>query len=86
MTQKKKVIHFVLTYHWYDLMDSGEKRIEYRKNTPFWRKRTKDGTHARFQRAFDKNPATRLFKINKIDNGTCPYEDWNDADYIRIHY
>ena len=33
------VLHLILTYHWYDMIDSGEKKEEYREITPYWLRR-----------------------------------------------
>lgn len=33
------VMPLVLTYKWYDMIDKGGKREEYRLDTPYWRKR-----------------------------------------------
>ena len=32
-------LYLVLTEHWYDMIESGQKPEEYRANTPYWRKR-----------------------------------------------
>ena len=32
-------LHLVLTGHWYDMIDRGEKPEEYREITPYWMKR-----------------------------------------------
>jgi len=82
------IIHLVLTYHWFDEMLAGRKDIEYRRICgkwclDIWLKRGKI-THARFQRAYDKNPRTILRPVTKIDIGTCPYPGF-DGDYYRLH-
>lgn len=33
------VLHLVLKKKWYDLIESGEKKEEYRDETPYWKKR-----------------------------------------------
>ena len=33
------VMPLVLTHKWYDMIDKGDKREEYRLDTPYWRKR-----------------------------------------------
>lgn len=77
-------VELVLTYHWYDMIASGKKRIEYRKNTAYWRKRIIGKKNARFRRGY--NATCMEFKIKKIDEGPCPYEGWDDPDYLRIHF
>ena len=34
-----KILDLVLTYHWYDMIESGEKKEEYRKIKPYWIRR-----------------------------------------------
>jgi hypothetical protein len=31
-----KTLKLVLTHHWYDMIESGEKKEEYREITPYW--------------------------------------------------
>lgn len=37
-----KILDLVLTYHWYDMIESGEKKEEYREIKPYWEKRLFD--------------------------------------------
>lgn len=78
-----KIVDFVLTHHWYDLIKSGEKRIEYREDTEFWRKRIKGKTQVRFRRGYTST--SMLFNITKTDKGRCPYKGW-DKIYLRIYF
>ena len=32
-------LHLILLHKWYDLIDQGKKKTEYRDNTPYWHKR-----------------------------------------------
>ena len=32
-------IHTTLAYHWYDEIDKGEKRVEFREDKPYWQER-----------------------------------------------
>lgn len=34
-----KTLHLVLKSKWYDMIDRGEKKEEYRENTSYWMKR-----------------------------------------------
>ncbi len=34
-----KILELAVTYHWYDEIESGRKKEEYRKDTPYYRKR-----------------------------------------------
>ena len=80
------VVHFVLTYHWFDEMTAGRKHIEYRAMTPHWTRllweRRKQITHARFSRGYTGTVITR--PVWRIDKGPCPYEGWY-SDYYRMH-
>ena len=35
----RNILDLSLTYHWYDEIESGRKKEEYRKDTPYYRKR-----------------------------------------------
>jgi len=35
----RRVLHLVLEGKYYDAIERGEKKVEYRNNTPYWRKR-----------------------------------------------
>jgi hypothetical protein len=39
----KKILHLTLKKKWFDLIASGEKKIEYREDKPYWQKRLLDG-------------------------------------------
>ena len=87
-------VHLVLTYHWYDEVKSGHKRIEYRSMvkkdgvTPskwvkhLWDRRGKITT-VTFARGYTST--TQTFAVTKIDVGPCPYDGWPDQ-YYRIHF
>lgn len=80
-------LHLVLTYHWYDEIDRGAKRIEYRAMSDRWRRQIWDCrhkiTHVRFARGYTST--MRTFLVEKIDIGKCPIDGW-DGDYYRIHF
>ena len=38
-SKEMNTVHLVLEYEHYDAIDSGEKTIEYRDNSPYWRTR-----------------------------------------------
>jgi hypothetical protein len=64
-----KILHLVLKYKWYDMIDSGVKLEEYRYIKPYWSDRLdncdENGLHyeaVRFQRGYTKNPPTMTFK------------------------
>ena len=39
---KKRILHLTLKKKWFDLIASGEKKIEYRDLKPYWSKRLTD--------------------------------------------
>ena len=80
-------LHLVLTYHWFDEIESGRKRVEYREKKSYWiervwanREQIKTVT---FSRGYTSKTIT--FNVDKIDQGSCPYPEWDDR-YIRIHF
>ena len=83
----KKVLHLVLTYHWYDETVLGSKRIEYRAKTDRWRRliwdKRFDYTHVRFARGYTST--VQEYRIQFIDEGACPIPTWCDS-YFRIHF
>jgi hypothetical protein len=80
-------LRLVLTHHWYDLTERGEKLIEYRQMTPFWNrmiwKRRLSITKVCFQRAYTQTRITR--RVDFIDAGACPIPGWA-GEYYRIHF
>lgn len=82
-------LHLVLTRHWFDLIASGEKTVEYRAMTPYWRKRIWDkresliGESVTFARGYTKQTITR--RIVAIDTGPCPYDGWG-GEYYRVSF
>ena len=50
----KRVLHLVLKGEYYDAIERGEKKCEYRDNTPYWRKRIleKDPSIVVFHRGY----------------------------------
>ena len=75
-------LKLVLTDHWFEEIKSGRKTHEYRKATPFWKKRLWDSEQlfenvvghnfkpykfVEFQKAYRKNPERMTFTIKKID-------------------
>lgn len=53
MPDNVKILHLSLKKKWYDLINSGEKKEEYREMTPYWRKRI-------------TNIESHLFEINTL--------------------
>jgi len=77
------VLHLVLTYHWFDEIESGRKRKEYREMSPHWKRLIWDRrdkiTHVRFARGYTSK--TMTFPVEKIMKERCPYDGWDDVYY-----
>ena len=83
-------LHLVLTHHWYDEIQAGRKRIEYREMSKFWDKRIWDkwcdGQKIKtvtFARGYTDTTST--YAVDAIDIGVCPYPEWNGL-YYRIYF
>lgn len=76
-----KTLDLVLKHKWYDMIECGEKREEYREIKPYWQKRLmdKDYTLVRFHRGYTNT--TMLFIVSNIKIGYgnphwgAPYKD-----------
>ena len=87
-------LHLVLTFEWFDLVESGVKRVEYRAmmnkagNEPsvwakrLWKKRDQIET-VTFARGYTST--TLKFRVVKIDVGPCPYPGW-PGNYYRVYF
>lgn len=74
-TTLMKELKLVLTYMWYDMIDSGEKPEEYRDTTPFYRSRLETLRWRKydivtFYRGYAKNRRTMSFKYGGARIGT----------------
>lgn len=48
-----KTLHLILKGKWYDMIDRGEKKEEYRELTPYWMKRIgSEHTHVCFHKGY----------------------------------
>lgn len=78
-------LNLVLTEHWFDEIESGRKRIEYREMSDHWKRLIWDRrdriTHVRFQRAFNKGAKKLTFMVDAISVGKCPYDGWDECYY-----
>ena len=45
MTKEGKTLHLVLKRKWWDMIESGEKKEEYRTQSDYWTKRLVDGEY-----------------------------------------
>ena len=80
-------LHLILTHHWFDEILAGRKRTEYRERSHrllwrIWGQRDQI-TRVRFARGYTSN--TIEFPVTHIDEGPCPYPQW-DGMYYRIHF
>lgn len=58
-----KICHLILKHKYYDLIDSGKKTIEYRDNTPYWRKRILDADAVTLHRGYTNTTMTFMIKF-----------------------
>jgi len=65
MKKERREVHLFTRHKWYDLIDLGRKRVEYRTATPYWKKRLEGATHAVFHRGYSS--VTMTFKIKKVE-------------------
>ena len=76
-------LSLVLTHHWYDMTERGEKHVEYRSCTPRWTRLIWDRrnriTHVRFSRGYTRR--TMTFRVDHIFIGACPIEGWTGCFY-----
>lgn len=66
-----KTLHLVLKRKWYEMIESGEKKEEYREIKPYWEKRLleSDFTHVTFQLGYQKNALRMTFCIEDMTFG-----------------
>lgn len=64
-----KIFDLPLKKEWYNMIESGEKKEEYREIKPYWAKRIygKEYTHVRFRYGYTKR--TMIFEIKYITIG-----------------
>ena len=61
---KTNQLHLILTHHWYDMIESGAKRVEYRGCTTRYKKLLQNKTEVIFHRGYSKT--TMKFKITRL--------------------
>lgn len=71
MTNSKRIriLDLPLKKEWYNMIESGEKKEEYREIKPYWTKRLRNNghTHVRFRYGYTKR--TIIFEIKYITIG-----------------
>ena len=83
----EKILHLVLKHKWYDMIASGEKKVEYRELKDFYKKKffNNDYTHVVFHRGY--TDTTIKFKIGDITIGEGRPE-WGaepNKNYFKIY-
>jgi len=80
-------LHLMLHGKWFDSVNHGDKRIEYRQIKPRWTKQIWEKRDTLktlvLHRGYTKNII--VAQIATIDIGSCPYPGW-DGDYYRVHF
>ena len=64
-----KTCHLILKHEYYDLIDKGKKTVEYRDNTPYWRKRILDALKVIFHRGYTNVTMTFYIKFKVLLHG-----------------
>lgn len=79
-----EMLDLVLTYQWFDMIDRGEKREEYRRICDYWTKRLagKHYTHIRFRRGYTGR--TAIFRYEGFREGTGN-ADWGAPANERVY-
>lgn len=83
----KKTLHLTLKKHWFDLILSGEKTVEYRDKKPYWIKRLKGKRYDQiiFTNGYGKDkPQMTVEFINQTSAGLAKPQNGevvNYADY-----
>ncbi len=85
---KPKILHLTLYRKWFDEIANGTKRVEYRAQTPYWRKRLVDtdlvsyvSTWRRFDEVHFRNGYAKNAPFMRVKfRHTC-----NDGDRYAIH-
>lgn len=61
---KVKPLHLILTHHWYDMIESGAKRVEYRACTMRYARLLQGKTEVIFHKGYTKT--IMRFKITRL--------------------
>lgn len=70
-----KILNLTLKKKWFDLIASGQKKLEFRENKPYWA-----------CRLLDKNGNGRHFDIVRFKNGYGPNVPTVDVEFKRIGF
>ncbi len=74
-----KILHLTLKKKWFDLIKSGEKKVEYREKKPYWEKRIEGKLFDSilFRNGYSKDSPSMLVEFRGYD--FCVYEG-------KLHY
>ena len=80
-----KILHLVLKYEWYDMIEAGVKKEEYRDLSEYWRNRLSGKKYdaVRFQRGYT-NPKTMLLECDGLSVGYGK-EQWGAVPHIKYY-
>jgi len=56
--RKHQTVHLILKHRYYNQINSGEKTVEYRDKTAYWKKRILDKNYVTFHRGFTNTTMT----------------------------
>jgi hypothetical protein len=70
-----RILHLTLKKKWFDLIKSGDKKLEYREDKPYWQKRLLHG---------DDTP--RAFDIVRFKNGYAKDSPTMDVEFKGITF
>lgn len=95
-TEERKPLEFILTYHWFEEIKSGQKQIEYRAVTAYWRRRFSNvpvGTPIVFRKGYTSESLPRvLTELRVLQGWDLPYDVWqyfgkpNETYYFEISF
>lgn len=79
------MLTFNLKKEWYEKIIAGEKRVEYRRVSPYWAARLDPlkSSQVRFQLGYGGPTADAI--VEHIEIGPCPYPGW-EGDYYQVHF
>jgi len=69
MRTLSKICHLILKHKWYDAIDRGEKTVEYRRNTAYWRRRILDCDRVVFHRGYTSTTMTFEMAFKALHEG-----------------
>ena len=84
---KHRILHLTLKRQWFEMIESGKKREEYREIKPYWRARI-GGTGKydiiRFRHGYAKNARTMDFELKEVLIG-LGVQVWGAPESERVY-